>query len=392
MRVCLDGRPVQPGFKRHKNRGIGRYAENLLSRLPTLAPQVRFSIVFDKNKPIDGRFRASNVDYLIHSVPGLLSLNHPIIDTFAYLPLTLRKNPADVTHFFSHLDAPWSGLPGRATVVTVHDTIPLVFPRLYRTNSTILRRAYYRILKSIVGRARAVLTDSECSKRDAVTYLCAAEETVHVVYLGVDPIFERVADPEQLAAIRHEHNLARPFIFYLGGIDPRKNVSRLISAYARLTRNSTLPHDLVIAGDVQSEPEFPELERQVRAEGIRDRVRLLGFVPTEECPALYSASDCFVFPSLYEGFGLPVLEAMACGTAVISSDRSSLPEIVGDSGLTVDCEDVDAVASAMAAVLGNESLRRDLAERGVKRARLFSWDKTASQTLAVYEEVARAGR
>ncbi|MCX5800619.1 MAG: glycosyltransferase family 1 protein [Candidatus Eisenbacteria bacterium] len=392
MRVCLDGRPVQPGFKRHKNRGIGTYAENLLSYLPALAPHVQFSIIFEKNKPVDERFRRQNVDYLIHSVPGLLSLNHPIIDAFAYLPLTLQRCQADVIHFFSHLDAPWFGMHKKAVVVTVHDAIPLVFPELYHTNGTVLRRGYQRALKSIVRGARIVIADSECSKRDAVTYLSAREDRVRVIYLGVDPVFERVTDPEKLAAVREKHRLVHPFIFYLGGIDPRKNVRRLLAAYAGLIKRSAFPHDLVIAGDIRNEPEFPELEREIQATGMEERIRLLGFVATEECPALYSAADCFVFPSLYEGFGLPLLEAMACGTAVISSDRSSLPEIVGDSGLIVNCEDVDAIAAAMAAVLGTESLRHDLGARGMRQAKLFSWGKTAAETLAVYEEVVRTRR
>jgi glycosyltransferase involved in cell wall biosynthesis len=280
----------------------------------------------------------------------------------------------------------------KPVVVTVHDTIPRVFPELYHTNSNVLRRGYHRALKSIVAGAGAVIVDSECSGRDAVTYLSAREEKVRVIYLGVDPIFERVTDPEKLAAVRQKHHLFHPFIFYLGGIDPRKNVRRLLAAYARLIRTSAFPHDLVIAGDIQDEPEFPELEREIQAEGIRDRIKLLGFVATEECPALYSAADCFVFPSLYEGFGLPVLEAMACGTAVISSDRSSLPEIVDDTGLIVNCQDVDAIAAAMATVLSTESLRGDLGARGMRRAKLFSWDKTAAQTLAVYEEVVRTRR
>jgi glycosyltransferase involved in cell wall biosynthesis len=389
MRVCLDGRPVQPGFKRHKNRGIGKYAENLLLHLPALNPHVHFSIIFEKSKPIDERFRGQNVDHVFHSVPGLFSLNHPIIDTFAYLPLTLRKCQADVLHFFSHLDAPWLGLHKKAVVVTVHDTIPLVFPELYHTYGTVFRRGYQRVLGRIVRGARIVIADSECSKRDAITYFSVQEEKVRVIYLGVDPVFERVADPEKLTRARNMYQLFRPFIFYLGGIDPRKNVKRLLTAYARLVKNCACPHDLVIAGDIRNEPEFPELERAIKALGIEARVRMLGFVPTEECPVLYSAAECFVFPSLYEGFGLPPLEAMACGTPVISSDRSSLPEIVGDSGLIVNCEDVDAIAGAMATVLSTESLRRDLGARGMRQAKLFSWEKTAAQTLAVYDEVVR---
>jgi len=389
MRVCLDGRPVQPGFKCHKNRGIGKYAENLLHYLPALDPHIQFSIIFDKSKPIDGRFRRHNTNYIFHSVPGLFSLNHPIIDTFAYLPLTLQKCRADIVHFFSHLDSPWFGLHKKALVITVHDTIPLVFPELYHTHGTILRRAYQRALRSIARGARVVIADSECSKRDAITYLSIPEEKVRVIYLGVDPVFERVTDPEKLAAVRDTYQLVHPFIFYLGGIDPRKNVKRLVAAYARLIKNSGYPHDLVIAGDIQNEPEFPELEREIQASGMEGRVKLLGFVPTETCPVLYSAADCFVFPSLYEGFGFPPLEAMACGTPVISSDRSSLPELVDDSGLIVNPEDVGAIAAAMTTVLSTESLRRDLGARGMKRAKLFSWEKTAAQTLAVYEEVAR---
>jgi glycosyltransferase involved in cell wall biosynthesis len=199
-----------------------------------------------------------------------------------------------------------------------------------------------------------------------------------------------VKDVNRLNAIRCRYNLDRPFIFYIGGLDRRKNVDTLIKAVALTPIDWTL----AIAGQVRTDNPriFPNLRRVASEAGVADRVRFLGVVPEEHKPALYSAADLFVFPSLYEGFGLTPLEAMACGTPVLCSNASSLPEVVGDGGLLFDPTDAAGLARLIAETVASPATRAELRRRGMRRAEHFSWQKVATATRRIYEEVHLARR
>ena len=204
---------------------------------------------------------------------------------------------------------------------------------------------------------------------------------MQTLYSGVEEFFCRVTDQEALARTRARYGLDRPFVLNVGTIEPRKNLTRLIEAYARAPRRKEF--DLVIAGgpgwmydDIYHAPE---------KFGVSERVRFLGFVPDETLPALYSLCTCFVYPSLYEGFGLPVLEALACGAPVVTSKTSSLPEVAGAAAVLIDPRDTEDLAAALARVLEDGSLRTELAQRGLKQARRFSWEASARQLRAAFE-------
>jgi glycosyltransferase involved in cell wall biosynthesis len=239
-----------------------------------------------------------------------------------------------------------------------------------------------------VSQAHHVLADSESTRNDLIELLAVSADKISVVPAGVEPRFRPVRDTVRLAEVRARYKLPQWFILSVGTLEPRKNFPRLISAYAQLRRQTGLPHGLVIAG--RPGWLYQEIYNRIVQEGLSEHVHLPGFVADGDLPALYTLADLFVFPSLYEGFGLPPLEAMACGTPVVVSDNSSLPEAVGVAALLINAEEVDAMADAMARVLGNANLRVRLADLGRAQAARFTWRAAAEKLLTVYQLVMAA--
>jgi glycosyltransferase involved in cell wall biosynthesis len=261
---------------------------------------------------------------------------------------------------------------------------------------SMLVRLYTLLVAIAAKRADIVLTDSQASKWDIVHLLDIPSERVRVIYLAADDIYQPILDDRRLSATCQKYGLPESYLLYLGGFDQRKNVPTLLKAFAQLAKDSRA--FLVVAGRlpeygldlaIQAERSdfFPDPRLIVQELGIEERVVFTGWVPEEDKPALYSGARALVFPSLYEGFGLPPLEALACGTPVIASNRGSLPEIVGDGGLLLEPDDVEGLAGAMEKLLNDESLWGDLREKGLAHAARFSWEKTARETLAVYQEI-----
>jgi glycosyltransferase involved in cell wall biosynthesis len=213
-------------------------------------------------------------------------------------------------------------------------------------------------------------------------------ERIHITYEAAGEAFHPVKDEAQLAAIRQKYALPERYLLYLGGFDQRKNLSTLLRAFALLV-NRHQQARLVIAGQLpgRDSPMFPDPHRLVREVGIEERVIFTGWVPEEDKLALLSGATAFVFPSLYEGFGLPAAEALACGTPVIASNRSSLPEVVGEGGILVEPTDAEALAEAMEMLLVDDALRAELRQRALAQATQFSWKQTALETLAAYRKV-----
>jgi glycosyltransferase involved in cell wall biosynthesis len=298
-------------------------------------------------------------------------------------PRACRRRSVDVAHV-PHFAPPL--YPTVPTIVTIHDLIPM-FLDAYRGSALV--RVYTRLVATGARRAHAIITDSECSRKDIVRRLGIPPSRVHVIYLAAEERFRPVEDGSRRGSVRRRYGLPERYVLYLGGFDQRKNVPTLIRAFARVRETLDDSHRLVIAGRLpkRASPLFPDPRRVVAELGQGEAIRFVGWVAEEDRPALYSGAACFVYPSLYEGFGLPPLEAMACGVPVIASNASSLPEVVGEAGLLVDPRDVDALAGAMTAVLSDEDLRARLRQKGIAQAKRFSWEKTARETLGVYQEV-----
>ncbi len=254
--------------------------------------------------------------------------------------------------------------------------------------------AYTQLIARAAHKATLIITISQHAKQDMIDALKLPAERIRVIYEAAGDEYQPVTDPATLAKARARYGLNERYILYIGGLDQRKNVPQLVRAFAYLSRQMHDPGlQLLIAGnpDKQSGPLFPD-PRPVAADlGMTGQI-IYRFIEEEDKPALYSGASVFVFPSLYEGFGLTPLEAMSCGAPVICSNRTSLPEVVGDAAISMDPEDTHKMVEAMHSVLSNSDLRADLRARSLQRAAQFNWRKTATETIDAYEEAYKRSR
>lgn len=368
MRLAIDTRKLH-------DFGIGTYVSNLVRGLSRLDHDNEYVLIC---QPKDHEFvRSLGPNFRALVDP---SGNYSVREQLS-IPLNLWRAKIDLFH------APHYVLPPLAmtrSVVTIHDCIHLRFPQ-YLPNRVALNYAQF-FMASAARRASRVLTVSEASKRDIMHFLQTPAAKIDVVYNGFD---ERLATPtpEDERRVRERFQLDAPFVLYAGNIKPHKNVDRLIEAFAKLRERGLERVNLLIIGDDISK--YSSLRRLVHRHQLRQQVRFLGFVSTDTLAALYRLARVFVFPSLYEGFGLPPLEAMASGTPVVTSNTSSLPEVVGDAALLIDPLSADDIADAMVRVLTDDRLRSDLIARGFERVKQFSWDRSVKRTHEIYLEVMR---
>jgi glycosyltransferase involved in cell wall biosynthesis len=385
--------------------GIGRYTRQL----------VRALLAFDAPRPagVDAGGSHQN-DYILLAAGGRKPMRAEVPGPEAHirslcsdvqgkpnarvvsLPLTERAwailwhrlhLPLWVELFSGRLDifhSPDFALPPvrqARTVLTVHD---LSFMRVPECSQPRLRAYLLRVVPPSVRRADVVLADSESTRSDVIELLDVRPDRVRVIYPGVGEGFRRVQDAELLADVRRRYRLPDRFVLSVGTLQPRKNLTRLIEAYAEARPDADVK--LVIAGGAGWM--YEGIFGRVQELGLQSKVYFPGYVADDDLPALYTLADLFAFPSLYEGFGLPPLEAMACGTPVVTSNVSSLPEVVGDAALMVDPRDVDALANAMVQALGEPSLRSAMVQHGLARAQGFTWSRAAEELLRLYHEVA----
>ncbi len=299
------------------------------------------------------------------------------------LPWAARKERLDLLHC-PYFAAPLTRIC--PTVVTIHDVIPFVLPE-YRGRET--SKMYTTLVSETSKRADAIIAVSESSRRDIEATLGIPADKIHVIGNAVHPSYHPINDSWLLAAVRERYNIARKYILYFGGFDLRKNVQRIIRAYAALPAALRAEYQLVIAGRLHllGHPLYPDPRPLVRELDMGDRIIFTGQIREQDKAPLYSGATVFAFPSLYEGFGMPVLEAMACGAPVITSRVSALPEVVGDAGVLVDPYSEPAITEAMGDLLNSPKKRADLSARGRARSRDFSWRQVAEQTVHVYEQV-----
>jgi glycosyltransferase involved in cell wall biosynthesis len=294
------------------------------------------------------------------------------------VPLRARQFKADLLHV-PGFDAPI--VKPCPVILTVHDLIGMLFPN----NLPPISRFYWsKWLPYTIRFADIVIADSLATQRDLVQLIKFPSEKIRVVPLGVDDQFAPPAQ-ERIAECRKRYSLPDDFILYLGTLEPRKGIDTLIEALHLLKDH--ISHSLVIVG--KKGWYYDRIQAQITRLGLKNRVYELGYIADEDLPCMYGAASTFVFPSRYEGFGLPIIEAMACGTPVITTNISSLPEVAGDSTLLVSPDHPGELRDAVYRVLNDLILANELRVRGISRAKLFTWQKTAQMTLSIYEEVAR---
>jgi glycosyltransferase involved in cell wall biosynthesis len=367
VRIAIDTRKLH-------DYGIGTYVRNLVRELARQQFDDAYVLLC---RPEDATF----VESLGPRFEALVdrSRNYSAREQLS-IPLALNRARVDLFHAPHYVVSPLVTCP---FVVTIHDCIHLRFPQ-YLPN----RAAFYyaRAFMSLAARrAERILTVSQASKDDILAYLHVPAAKVEVIHNALDEQLADPPSPEAIARVRERFQLTSPFILYAGNIKPHKNVDRLIEAYSLLRKRGIGEAKLLIIGDELSK--YPQLRRMVHRFQLHQHVRFLGFVPDATLAALYRMAAVFVFPSLYEGFGLPPLEAMAAGAPVITSNVSSLPEVVGDAALLIDPMSPAAIADAMARVLCEPELRASLIARGHDRVKHFSWSRSVSRTHAVYEQL-----
>lgn len=379
LRAVLDAGPAV-----HQNAGLSRYAERLAAHLLRFVPGELDLTLF---------YNAHSGHTLPASLQGIPSVTLPLgqvawrlgalASQAAGLPLAgmgraLRANGRPTVyhateHLLPRVDAP--------TVLTVHDLIFERYPAHHtRRNVTFLRAAMPRFVRA----ADAIIAVSEHTRRDLVDLYGTPPAKITVVHEGIDPAF-RPAPPVETARVRAAYSPGAPYLLMVGTLEPRKNHAAALRALARLAQEG-FPHRLVIAGGRGWL--FEPVRDLVARLDLAGRVRFAGYVPDADLPALYTGADCVLLPSLYEGFGFPVLEAMACGAPVVCSNVSSLPEVAGGAALLVAPEDDAALADAVRLVLTQPALAESMRERGRIQAARFRWERCAAETLAVYRRLA----
>jgi glycosyltransferase involved in cell wall biosynthesis len=359
--------------------GNESYATNLIEALAEIDSVNHYTLYVTKRAALE-RFTSRWPNFSVSA-----TLPHtPLIRIPLTLSAELRKRPVDVLHV--QFTAPL--VPPCPVVASIHDLAFEHLPRTFKRRSFMQMRLTVR---HTARRAAHIITLSEYSKRDIMQTYGIAPERITVTPAAASPFFAPVTDEKELARVRHLYGIEGDYILSVGSIQPRKNLSRLIAAYARLRRaqpGAKLPQ-LVLAGKCAWL--YGETLGTIEQLEVSKSVILTGYVPEEHLPALYSGAVCFVYPSYFEGFGLPPLEAMKCGSAVIVGNQTSLPEVVGDAALLVDPYDVDEIASAMEQIIRDSSLRSQLRAKGLEQAKRFDWRDTARKTLLVYKQAARLG-
>ena len=357
--------------------GTENYSLNLIRELLAQGQDQRYRLYFNQ-APAANLFPAG-ADWRVIPFPRLW--------THLRLSWEMLSDPPDLLFVPSHV------LPvahPRRTVVTVHDLGYHYYPEAHTT----FQNLYLRWSTRHNARAATrLLADSQATRQDLIRYYDTPEEKIAVVYPGRDETLAPVAGEESLAGIRARYGLSESYLLYVGTLHPRKNLVRLVQAFAALLQSLAASSDrrkdglqLVLAG--QKGWHYDEIFAEVRRLGLTERVVLTGYVPGADLGGLLSGALAFVFPSLYEGFGLPVLEAMACGTPVVCSATSSLPEVAGDAALLVDPLDTEEISRALDQIVVDDSLRQVLVERGFQQVQRFSWQRCAQETLQVLEDVA----
>lgn len=367
--------------------GIGRLTRNVIGALAEIDRENEYHLFVAAGRGRDEEWKVGNLGaaFQTSNHPNFRLKTVPLSDHALAVVWHRLRLPLVAELFTGRVDvfhSPDFTLPPvwRArTLVTVHDLSFLRLPECFPDG---LRRYLEAAVPRAVRRADHVIADSHNTRRDVMELLGAPGVKITVIHPGVEPRFRPMtgeSDRETLAAVRRKYNLPERFILGVGTIQPRKNFTRLVEAFGILNLH------LVIAGGRGWL--YEGVFERVRALGLEGRAHFLGFVDDADLPALYNLARLFAFPSLYEGFGIPPLEAMACGVPVVCSDTSSLPEVVGDAALTVDPLDVAALAEAMHRAIEDESLRASLVQRGLARAARFTWSKAAEELLEVYSSI-----
>jgi glycosyltransferase involved in cell wall biosynthesis len=364
--------------------GTGQYLLHLLQALAEVDLENEY-ILLDPQPFSEKTGTRTKYSHVVTPIPRLARCNASIEklmwEQFT-APLAARKASVDILYVPYFAPPLFPGLP---SVITIHDVIPIRLPQ-YRTDPKM--KMYLQLIIRAARKATLIITVSQHAKRDMIDALNLPAERIRVIYEAAGDEYHPITDLAVLSKVRARYGLNERYILYLGGLDQRKYVPQLVRAFAQLYQQLGDPDlQLLIAGnpDKQSGSLFPDPRPVATDLGITGHI-VYRYIEEEDKPAIYSGASVFVFPSIYEGFGLTPLEAMSCGTPVICSNRTSLPEVVGDAAIIMDPDTIHEMVEAMYSVLTNSELRADLHARSLQRAARFNWRLTATETIATFKE------
>lgn len=387
MKIAIDALP----FMTPKT-GVGYYTYNLISEFLKIAPQNHYylcdvligRIIYNMYRIED----ISSFNYFSDYFSNISKLPFPLNGLIWFLLSQYAKAAGKTTKIKVEDADIFFGTNFRGVfkktlrnVITIHDMAHEYYPEAMSKRIYI----YLKRLQQSAEKADLIIADSENTKKDILKFLGVSEKKVKVIYPGVDTIFRPINDTDVLDSVKKKYNLYERFILYLGAIQPRKNITTLIRAYNMLCKEHNFKHRLVIAGGVGWKNK--DIRYLVEELGLQDKIIFTRYVPENDLPVIYNLADVFVFPSLYEGFGLPVLEAMACGTPVVTSNVSSLPEVAGDAVLLINPHSVEELADSIKRIISDEDLRKRNIAKGLEQAKLFTWEKCARETLEAFSQV-----
>lgn len=364
MRIGIDGRTIFTNPT-----GIGSYTRNLIKNLAEIDRENEYFVYFDRKKELRDLNKFSN----FHQK----GLHFPIFWTQMRIPLELRKDNVDLYQGSNSIPL----VHICRTVVTIYDLAFELFPQYFPIKSLLF---YKCIVPTAARKADKIITLSYSTKNDLVNFYKIPPSKIEVIYCSVDHFFKPINESVTLQKVLKKYNITQQYILFVGALQPRKNIQKLIEAYVMLKENQKISHKLVIVGGTGWY--YSEIFKLKEKFKLKDEVVFTGYVPGADLPFLYNGAELFVYPSLYEGFGIPPLEAMACGTPVITSNTSSLPEVVSDAAVVINPYDVEELAQAMGRILKDNELKKILRKKGLRRAKFFSWRKSAQKTLAVFKE------
>lgn len=369
MKIGIDAR----GANWYSGTGIGTYTQQILKYMLKFDTFNEYYLYWCGTNYVDIA-KQDNVTISISS-----KKHHRFFEEY-FVPQNLKAREIDIYHVPQN----GIGLPSKKSAIylsTIHDLIPYIMPET--VGRGYLKR-FISQMPQIIQNSDMIITVSEFSKRDIIRIFDVEEDKVKVTPLAADEYFKPMDKETAKEYLKIKYNIEGEFLLYLGGFSPRKNVKSILVAFSRIHKNLSKDNKVVIIGPSKDDHSY--LIGLCDSLGIKDKVIFTGYVPYEDLPYFYNSCSVFVYPSLYEGFGLPPLEAMSCRAPVITSNVSSIPEVVGDGAVLINPFDTEELVGAMEKVIEDDNIRNDIAERGYIRSKEFSWSKTAAMTLNVYEE------
>jgi len=357
--------------------GIGVYTYQILKNFYQMDIENRYHLIHYSKSDIE--LYNKNNEILIPKNRFMQGRGSYLFWRYITLPQKLKKHPLDVVHDTYELGPFIFSQPFRK-VITIHDLTPLLFPNIFKWGDVKLHQL---LLKRTINQADKIITVSYNTQKDLMEYLDVPKGKIKVIYNGIDESFKTLTS-EEIMGVKERYGLPKQFILSVGGLHPIKNIPRLLKAFY-LARKDGLKHKLVIVGGIIDKTD--DIFLTIKDLRLQDNIIFTGIIPHADLVAIYNAAELFIYPALYAGFGFPPLEAMSCGTPVITSSTSSLPEITGDAAILINPYNTNEIAKTIMGLLSNKEMMEILIEKGLKRIKMFNWEKTTHETIKVYNEV-----